>query len=639
MIRANDILLDDPFQRAFPYEQEEKIIPGPPTSLLGELEIKRTHLANLQAENEETQKSINSYFSTISKLMFALETMAFDLDISVDWYGFFNLDNNQSKEKKIEHSLELMDHCFKLDEKDLPNLSNSKFMEKHIKFLIDSIVNNNGIIRGRPYEKIETTGKVELFLEIESKLDKFIEIENELFSNHFLIKNYEPSLEIDLDYNPEFVVNYNEFAQWILGRFEVAPPPNLKRLANRMAYRLTSVFQLQEKISKLKLISELVENTNPDELIDVNAITTSQNYKNINRLQRYIQQIVKTLNFEKTGKSIVDNKNKIKIELYNLEKYLQQNYERYQQRCNEFIRIIGQQERDFEILKQKLNQTVQHQISIFANNSLPDRNDNKYSHIIKLINEIKLHSSNPDYIKAIDQILEICKDSKIHYSNALDVAYKLRNHERAIFDNNSKRMLDEGYRNDDFRDLINNLIDRRNRYLREVAPVHETLEGILKRIRHCNSNSINLNKKIIEFFSQIKEEFIDHNEELTNNLDELSVERNDILNQLDSLNDEIAELEREVYYRCEDRAALGQSSTQRDDQPKEEVNSVFQDNLILYEQKIICPACRRNLRCILIDECGHVVCRKCFEEKRKNKIPTCPICDIDYSPNDYTILD
>ena len=605
---------------------EKPLFTPPPSSYLAQFEQLRTKVANYEYQLRDKQKHTMNNFECILNLFNTCEMLALNFAILVD-LPF------DEKNKKLQ---DLFDRCFSIRNGSyLYNLNNPDGLSQHLMFLINFIIECNTTFKKNNIFESAVEMSIDLEQNCLYTLNQQLDASNALFSS--ISKNLpNPDSRMNLDINYGSTTNNIEensqiFAHWLINEYNISLPLKIERLTNCLSYRLTTISNLQEIVTKLSEISSLYNSSTHEELYDAKVIVNHEKYKSLVNICCFIKKIIQCIDFNKIGALTHKLSADLEEQTKTFENSMKLRLESYENEYDSLSHWISQNEKALIALKKTLSSTVQENMKIFSDllpsNSNPITPQDFYN--------IRGRARDSTLVMKIDNLQNIYQQCNDIYQSGLSNTKEVRDFERKIIDINSKRSFFSDTEHDETQQQ--NIIDLNSNlkhFLDFMAPSNEKYKEVGEEIEKLDEKTTAIEKRLTESFDKIKISIGNQKLPIPTNV---MKKREKLLDKIKRLDEKIIEKKKQLYELTEERSINGKAHID-EDKKADVVNPIYQSNFAVIEKKIICPVCHLNYRNILLEECGHVVCKYCFEEKRSKKHSMCPICHKEYDYNFYTVL-
>jgi regulator of replication initiation timing len=115
-------------------------------------------------------------------------------------------------------------------------------------------------------------------------------------------------------------------------------------------------------------------------------------------------------------------------------------------------------------------------------------------------------------------------------------------------------------------------------------------------------------------------------------LNEIEQEIQQAKDRIHGLNQQIVDAQKELFALEEQRRVVeGRKRVAFKQNPS--LSNAMETQTACYLRMVMCPICHRNPRNIIIQGCGHSICRKC-QAGKDSKVKTCPVCHQCYAPTE-----
>lgn len=605
----------------------------PPTSFLAQFEQLSTLAKYFEKQIENEENVLTNTLKPILMLLNQLELFAFDFATLLD----------------VSHRDQIQDFfekSFSMEEGNYSfSLINPKSILSHFNYLLIIIQNISNFIQSQQNYDTNICIGDSTDSTFEEQLNSFLLASSQYYSDVSSKSETHPdkNLTINCNFKTKIETDSQDFASWLLKLYKVSPSVKITSLANRLAYRLTTIFDLQESITKMRELSSTSETARENELYDISSIIGSEKYKQLNERCLFLSLFVKYSNLDKLSESAYHLSCELEKQGIEFDKIQQRQQEELFNEIKTYDKWLNDNEIAVQQLKQDLSPLAKQHIEIF-NDYLPNI-DSSYNSFAfsKAINYCRSNTNNdPEKVKKmkkIDQIQNLYSEISEIYDDGVKRAYKIRDLEFQIIDINSKIMYcddNSGFR--EFKKQADRLIDQLEYFLGMIKPNNRDSEELIMKMKKHGATVEMIESKMMSFIDQFNESLQSEAQSFPLPTDLLK-QRDDLRARIKEADEELVKTRKIVYDIKEKKASLGKWSELSTDLMGANVNSVYQSNYQQMEKIVVCPVCKTNHRNVLIEECGHIICSYCFEECRNKKPCVCPQCKQPFRMNDFDILE
>ncbi|KAK8889616.1 E3 ubiquitin-protein ligase bre1 [Tritrichomonas musculus] len=602
-------------------------LPPPPTSFLAQFEQLSTYVKYVQNQCQNQENELMHNIKPVLDVLTQCELLAFDLAVFLDG----------SRRDEIHGFFE---KCFSITDGNYSfNINNPKSTLAHFKYILNFISNMNIHYHNLPHLDTNSCLGDSSNQSFEKQLYGCIVNSMQLFSSSRPPSNLNSKyLSINANFKTKVETDSQEFANWLLNRYKVTPSIKIRELANRLAFRLTTLFDLQETITKMRELCSTADTARENELYTISSIQESEKYKLLKNQCQFFAVIIKYINLDRISDLAAKLTNELKNQGPHFVNEMSTQYDVYLNEIQTYDHWVKENEREVQRLKQNLSPLAQQYMKIF-NDYLPSLDDSYNSFAIpRAIKSFRAKYNDPFIVRKVEEINskyeEICRI----YKESLTVAYKIRDLERNILDINSKIYCFDSNQVKDFEKKAEDLIERLKIFMKMVKPSNIEFEHIAEKLKGLSKKIEMIETSLFAHFEEFKNSLKNEYVQLPLQRD-IAKQREELLQKIKEADQQLIESHKFVYDIREKKASLGKWSEISSELAGANVNNVYQSNYAQMEKMIICPICNCNYRNVLIEECGHIICSFCFEECRNKKNCVCPVCKKAFKPNEFEIME
>lgn len=438
-----------------------------------------------------------------------------------------------------------------------------------------------------------------------------------------------------------------KFKNWLLSELNINENEfqfqNLRILVSRAAYRISTLKQLQERITNMKGL--IVNHTKKDSsFCEPSALKNSPFFQSLTKQSSFLRE---SLVYQAREVDMVNEFNKI-LDALN------KTFTQYQEHCTKTLEdidkhvewlqnIFNNRSQEAEKLREEMSpriKTLVDEMRFYGE----DKPDNKINELMREVAKMPPPTNSPlasswasfqtkltrefapvfdstesNYRNVIGQLNYIAaSDTNIFNMSATandqimiqklsqNEADALINYEKGLYD------INESLKSSDTKELIDNFDHIRDN-IRKVSEEHK------KRAQTVAKNDEKAESKIkgkeAQVIDQLKEEIAALREEAT------------------TLSHQLGEQSAELDILTEEKFAIKAGKVKIEKSCASPSNIAQAGSINKYLNWVMCPICKANQRDVIISSCGHPFCRKCLEKKR-----TCPICSKRFSEQDLKKL-
>lgn len=599
----------------------------PPTSFLAQFE----QLSNLskyfekQIEGEE-----NILINTLKPILSVLNQLEL---FTFDFVALLDVSHREQIQDFFEKNFMMEDDNYSF------SLTNSESILSHIKYLLIIIQNISKYFQREQFDGSNLClGNTEDSL-FEEQLSHYLLASSKFFSDvsSLQAQDQDKGLNINCNFKTKIETDSKDFAAWLLNLYKSAPTLQITTLANRLAFRLTTIFDLQESITKMRELCSTSETARENELYDIKSILESENYKLLKERCLFLSLFIKYSNIDILSESA--RTLACEIEKYGLEydKNQQTQIEACFKEIHSYDKWIKENEMAVEQMKLNLSPDAKQHITIFSDYlSNLDSSYNSYAFPIAIS---RCRSNTNISSEKLKKIQNLHSDISRIYDDCVKSAYKIKELEFQVIDLNSKILFyDESSEFRDFKKQTDRLIEKLEYFLRMIKPDNRNSEELIMKMKKHGDTIESIEKKLFDFIDQFNESLKSEAQSypLPTNL---TKQRDDLCAKIKEADNILVNTKKLVYDIKEKKASLGKWSELSTELIGSNVNSVYQSNFQQMEKMIMCPVCKVNYRNRLIEDCGHIICADCFDECISKKPCVCPQCKQPFKMYDYDILE
>lgn len=597
----------------------------PPSSFIAQFEQIRTEEQNRSDLIKRKESHLINHLSPIVEKLSQCELLAFDFAV------FLDSTNSDQIQTLFQDCFSISDGHYKFNFADVKSVAN------HIRNLIKFIQTCE-----TQFHQPDPSHGAHLYIAENSKLfhsylkQCLTDSENLFRTLQDQLQNTPFSLQIPIDMTETVETDSKEFANWLLSQGRVSHSIQIKQLANRLAYRLTTIFNLQETVTRYRELSSICDTSKSTEFYSPDSIINSPEYQLITKKIIFFSHLLSTSKLDQINDFAYQLKHKLDNNWSTYESRIAWKYQDYLKDIQTYSSRI---EENRKYLEDRIKQLTPMAQDFFANfGGRFSKGGSKYLTfaIPQTIDNLKRRFTDQNIVRKINQILRLNDDIEMVYNDGLKYIDKIMSIERQITEANVRfNVVDDNAQLAANRKLTDSMAQRMKNYLKQIHANNQELIETYSKIQSL----ADVENKIESNLLNCIEEFNNENESQVGNTssEELENQREQLLQKIKEFDEKIVYLQKSVYDINEKRASLGQDTSQKSELATP-VNQAYQNSFYQLQQKVICPACNFNRRNILIEQCGHVVCNTCFEKARQKRNPICPVCRKSYRSDEYDVL-
>lgn len=602
----------------------------PPTSFLAQFEQLSTYTKYVENKIQSQESEIINTLKPISTIIKQLELVAFDLAVFLD----------NSHRGQIH---EFFERCFSMENgKYSFSLTNPKSVLNHVKYLLSLIASMNLYLKSQPFYKSNMCIGDTSDTQFEEQLKHYLRESMQFFSDVASRANRNPSkgLALNCNFKVKVETDSKEFAKFLLSLYKVPPSIKITKLANRLAFRLTTIFDLQESITKMRELCSIQDTAKDNELYDIDSIKQSEQYKLLNQRCHFLSVFMKHVKLDQLSEIAYQLTCDLTKQGIEFDKNQQQQHEVMFSEIQNYEQWLNDNEIAVQQLNQKLTPLAKQFFSIF-NESLPSKEPSYNTFAFpKAISICKSRLSNDaEKLKKVDQIYNLYTEISKIYDDCLHSAYRIRDLEFDIIDINSKIMYQDGSNEIiDLKKKADGLADQISYFLRSIKPQNIQSKDLIIRLKKSADVIQKIESDIFKSIELFNRSLKSEAQQLPLSTS-LNKQRDELLRKIREADRKLIETKKVLYDINEKKAAHGKWSEMKNDTICPNVNGIYQSNFTQMENMMMCKACKSNYRNVLIEECGHVVCPACFEDAIAKEPCLCPQCRQPFDMNEFIVLE